>query len=80
MKHARSIDLSVTESVEQLAEWHLLEGCCGKCGHVGKVYWSRIKSRFMPSELLSDVENRFRCRTCGNRRQNRIVVTMMVRD
>jgi len=80
MKHARSIGLSVTESVSQLAEWHMLEGRCGKCGHVGKVYWSRIRRQFIPTAKLQEVENRFRCRSCGNRAQNRISVSMMSRD
>ncbi|MDQ0323976.1 hypothetical protein QO002_006183 [Pararhizobium capsulatum DSM 1112] len=76
MRHPRSIDLVQdsgtqfdTETIALLPEWYVLEGVCGKCGHVELIGRRQITRRFGEHIRLPEIARKLRCR-CGNKGNN----------
>ena len=63
-----------------LRQWHVITVNCPTCGHKGRVYPTAL-SHGRPDHIrLMDLERKLRCTSCGNRQDNRILVSMASRD
>lgn len=63
-----------------LRHWHVITVSCPACGHKGRLDATTL-GRGRPDYIkLMDLERKLRCRSCGNREDNRILVTMASRE
>jgi ribosomal protein L37E len=69
-----------------LRHWHVVTVTCPACGHKGRLDAATL-GRTRPGRpslpdhtRLMDLERRLRCRRCGNRDDNRILVTLAPRE
>lgn len=63
----------------QLRRWHILTARCGECGHTRHMRLWQVKIGLPGHAYLGDVEKRLFCQRCGNRDDNRVLVTMTPR-
>jgi ribosomal protein L37E len=63
-----------------LRGWHVLTAVCGACRHRSQMrLWQLTAGRRDDTHLL-DLERKLRCRRCGNRAGNKVLVTVAERD
>ena len=66
--------------LSDLERWHVLTAVCSACRHRRQMrLWQLLAGR-PPYTHLTDVEAKLRCQRCGNREDNRVLVTMAARD
>jgi hypothetical protein len=63
-----------------LRHWHVVTVTCPTCGHKGRVDAARLGRGRPDHTRLMDLERKLRCRLCGNREDNRILVSMASRE
>jgi ribosomal protein L37E len=66
--------------LRDLRGWHVLTAVCGACGHRRDMRLWELTARHLGFAYLIDVERHLRCRRCGNREGNRVLVTVADRD
>jgi hypothetical protein len=94
MRHPRSIDLIPANidslspvdaaglmrlTIDDLAQWERLGGCCAACKRQGLVNVYHIRKNF-PGRRLVELQRFLLCKGCNNRQGNRFVVRKMPRD
>lgn len=86
MEHSRNIPPRYAIRLGDLRHWHVVTVTCPACGHKGRLDAASL-SRGRPGRppppghtRLMDLERRLRCRHCGNRDDNRILVTLAARE
>lgn len=94
MKHRRGIDLikggrgqpiyvgeaeDVMRDVKAMMQWECIGGRCGRCDREGWIdRWELQRGR--SSIILSEIAKRLRCRGCGNKSGNRVILGRLPRD
>ena len=63
-----------------LRHWHVITVSCPSCGHKGRVYPTALSHGQPGHTRLMDLERKLRCTSCGNRQDNRILVSMASRE
>jgi transposase len=63
-----------------LRRWHVITVTCPTCGHKGRLQAAVLGRGQPPHTRLMDLERRLRCRHCGNRDGNRLLVRMAARE
>jgi DNA-directed RNA polymerase subunit RPC12/RpoP len=63
-----------------LRHWHVVTVTCPTCGHKGRVDATALGRGRPDHTRLMDLERKLRCRQCGNREDNRILVSMASRE
>jgi DNA-directed RNA polymerase subunit RPC12/RpoP len=66
--------------LRDLRHWHRITVTCPACGHKGPVAATALGHGQPDYTRLIDLERRLRCRSCGNRGDNRILVTLAPRE
>lgn len=66
--------------LDQLRGWHVLTAVCSECRHRASMRLWEVTRGLPGHTYLMDVEDRLRCRHCGNREGNRIYVTLADRN
>jgi DNA-directed RNA polymerase subunit RPC12/RpoP len=66
--------------VGDLRHWHVITVSCPTCGHKGRLDAASLGRGQPDYTRLMDLERKLRCRGCGNREGNRILVTMAARE
>lgn len=78
------IDLSekgnIGITLEQLDAWWSLHGNCFACPHVASVDRYELERRYGKSARLKALEQKLRCRKCGNSEFNGWLVRKVPRD
>jgi len=69
-----------------LRDWHAIEASCPRCRHVARLRPGVVQAILARSRggdagniRVSDLEERLRCRECGNRRDNGFTVVTLPR-
>lgn len=63
-----------------LRDWHVTTVNCPTCGIKGRVHATALSHGRPDHTRLMDLERKLRCTSCGNRQNNRILVTMAPRE
>ena len=63
-----------------LRRWHMITVSCPTCGHKGRLDVTALGDGRPDHTRLMDLERKLRCSSCGNRQDNRILVTMASRE
>jgi DNA-directed RNA polymerase subunit RPC12/RpoP len=86
MEQSRNIPPRYAIRLGDLRHWHVVTVTCPACGHKGRLD-AAVLGRSRPGRppppghtRLMDLERRLRCRRCGNRDDNRILVTLAPRE
>jgi DNA-directed RNA polymerase subunit RPC12/RpoP len=64
----------------ELRHWHVITVSCPACGHKGRLDATTLGRGRPDYTRLLDLERKLRCRSCGNREDNRILMTMAARE
>jgi DNA-directed RNA polymerase subunit RPC12/RpoP len=80
MEHIGNIPPRYAIRLRDLRHWHVVTVSCPACGHKGRLDATALGRGQPDYTRLMDLERRLRCRSCGNREGNRIMVTMASRD
>jgi hypothetical protein len=93
MKHRRGVDISgrgrpiyvgvledVALVVGGLREWECVGARCGACEREAWLDRYDMQRKARGSVVLSDLAPRLRCRACGNRVGNKIILGKLPRD
>ena len=63
-----------------LRHWHVITVSWPACGHKGRLEAMALGRGQPDYTRLMDLERRLRCRSCGNRQDNRLLVSMASRE
>ncbi len=63
-----------------LRSWHVVTVACPTCGHKGRLEPLALGRDRPAHTRLIDLERHLRCRNCGNRDDNRMLVSLAARD
>lgn len=66
--------------LRDLRYWHVITVTCPACGHKGRLDAAALGRGRPDFSRLMDLERKLCCRRCGNRQENRILVTMASRE
>lgn len=80
MERNRNIPPRYAIRLADLRQWHVITVSCPTCGHKGRVHPTTLGRGRPDHTRLMDLERKLRCRSCGNRQDNRILVTMAPRE
>ncbi len=80
MEHRGNIPPRYAIRLGDLRHWHVVTVTCPACGHKGRVDAATLGRGRPDHARLIDLERKLRCRGCGNRDDNRILVTMASRE
>jgi hypothetical protein len=80
MEHNKNIPPRYAIRLVDLRQWHVITVSCPTCGHKGRIQRSALSQGRPIHTRLMDLERRLRCSSCGNRQDNRILVSMEPRQ
>ena len=62
--------------LEDLRDWHAIEVTCFACAHKGRVPYPWLRQYRLLNTRLVELEKKYVCKCCGNRRANMWRVVM----
>ena len=66
--------------LSDLRRWHMLTAVCSSCRHRTRMRLWQLTVGQPAHTWLADIEARLRCRRCGNRNDNQVLVTVSDED
>ena len=80
MEHNGNIPPRYAIRLADLRQWHVITVSCPTCGHKGRVHLSALSHGRPGHTRLMNLERKLRCTSCGNRQDNRILVSIAPRE